>query len=319
MARTRFLFSTDFHGSETVWRKFLNAAKYFDLDALILSGDMTGKLMIPIVKRSDGLYDASLQGEQFELTEEDIPEFSKRCRMITYLPYVTTPEEVETISSDEAYREELFERLEQDVIRTWLSLIPDRVPRKCRVILSPGNDDKLSVDDVIREQVGSIRNLIFGEEEVVKLDREHEVLCFGWSNITPFDSPRECDEDELEERLERVVAKVRRMDTAVFCIHVPPYNAVIDEAPMITDDLKYVLRGGHTHMVPVGSKSVRKVIEKHQPLLGLHGHIHESPGFVNIGRTQCLNPGSEYAEGILKAFLVEINGPEITQLRRVEA
>ena len=319
MARTRFLFSTDFHGSETVWRKFLNAAKYFDLDALILSGDMTGKLMIPIIKRSDGLYDASLQGERHELTEEEIPDFSKKCRMITYLPYVTTPEEVETISADEAYREELFERLEQDVIRTWLSLIPDRVPRKCKVILSPGNDDKLSVDDVIREQVGSVRNLVFGEEEVVKLDREHEVLCFGWSNITPFNSPRECDEDELDERLERVVAKVRRMDTAVFCIHVPPYDSVIDEAPLITEDLKYVLRGGHTHMVPVGSKSVRRIIEKHQPLLGLHGHIHESPGFVNIGRTQCLNPGSEYAEGILKAFLVEIDGPKITQLRRVEA
>lgn len=319
MARTRFLFSTDFHGSETVWRKFLNAAKYFDLDALILSGDMTGKLMIPIVKRGDGMYDASLQGEEIRLSEEEIPEFSKRCRMITYLPYVTTPDEVDQIAADEGYREGLFERLEQDVIRTWLSLIPERVPRKCKVILSPGNDDKLSVDDVIREQVDSIPNLVFGEEEVVQLDREHEVLCFGWSNITPFHSPRECEEEELEERLERLVAQVHQIKTSVFCVHVPPHDSVIDEAPLITSDLKYVVRGGHTHMVPVGSKAVRKIIEKHQPLLGLHGHIHESPGFVNIGRTQCLNPGSEYAEGILKAFLVEINGPKITQLRRVEA
>jgi Icc-related predicted phosphoesterase len=319
MARTRFLFSTDFHGSETVWRKFLNAAKYFDLDALILSGDMTGKLLIPIVERDDGLYDAALQGEEFVLSEDEIPEFAERCRMITYLPYVTTRQEVDRIGRDESYREDLFERLEQDTIRTWLSLIPERVPRKCKVILSPGNDDKLSVDDVIREQVGAIPNLIFGEEEVVDLDGQHEVLCFGWSNITPFNSPRECDEDELEERLERVVSQIRHMKTAVFCIHVPPYDSVIDAAPLITEDLRYVVRGGHTHMVPVGSKSVRKVIEKYQPLLGLHGHIHESPGFVNIGRTQCLNPGSEYAEGILKGFLVEINGPRITQLRRVEA
>jgi len=72
-------------------------------------------------------------------------------------------------------------------------------------------------------------------------------------------------------------------------------------------------------MVPVGSKAVRTIIEKYQPLLGLHGHIHESPGFVRIGRTQCLNPGSEYAEGILKGYLVEINRSKITQLRRVEA
>ena len=239
--------------------------------------------------------------------------------MITYLPHVTTPEEVEQIAADEAYRETLFERLEQDVIRTWLSLIPDRVPPKCKVILSPGNDDKLSVDDVIRAQLGNIPNLIFGEEEVVPLDGQHEVLCFGWSNRTPFNSPRECDEQEMEERLERVVAEVRNLKTAVFCIHVPPYDSVIDQAPLITDDLRYVLRGGHTHMVPVGSTAVRTIIEKHQPLLGLHGHIHESPGFVHIGRTQCLNPGSEYAEGILKGFLVEISGSKITQLRRVEA
>lgn len=319
MAKTRFLFSTDFHGSETVWRKFLNAAKYFDLDALVLSGDMTGKLMIPIIKRPDGRYDASLQAEKFVLTEEDVPEFAKKCRMITYLPHVTTPEEVERIANDEKYRENLFEHLEQEAIRTWLSLIPDRVPLKCKVILSPGNDDKLSIDDIIRAETANIPNLIFGEEEVVALDKEHEVLCFGWSNPTPFNSPRECSEEELEERLERVAAQVRNLETSVFCIHVPPHDSVIDQAPLVTDDLKYDMSSGRIQMVPVGSKTVRKIIEKYQPLLGLHGHIHESPGFVNIGRTQCLNPGSEYAEGILKGFLVEIDGPRITQLRRVEA
>jgi Icc-related predicted phosphoesterase len=319
MAKTRFLFSTDFHGSEAVWRKFLNSAKYFDLDALVLSGDMTGKLMIPIVKRPDGKYDAALQAEKFVLTEDEIPEFAKKCRMITYLPYVTTPEEVERIANDGEYRENLFEHLEQETIRTWLSLIPDRVPPKCKVILSPGNDDKLSIDDIIRSETANIPNLIFGEAEVVALDKEHEVLCFGWSNPTPFNSPRECSEEELEERLEKVVAQVHNMKTAVFCIHVPPYDAVIDQAPLVTEDLKYDMSSGRIQMVPVGSKAVRKIIEKYQPLLGLHGHIHESPGFIRIGRTQCLNPGSEYAEGILKGFLVEINGPKITQLRRMEA
>jgi len=319
MAKTRFLFSTDFHGSETIWRKFLNSAKHFDLDALVLSGDMMGKLMIPIVERPDGKYDASLHAEQFVLTKEEIPDFAKRCRMITYLPYVTKPEEVERISNDETYREDLFERLEQETIRTWLSLIRDRVPEKCKVILSPGNDDKLSIDTIIRAEMANIPNLIFGEQEVVCLDDEHEVLCYGWSNPTPFNSPRECSEEEIETQLEKVVAQVKDMKTAVFCIHVPPYQSTIDEAPLITEDLKYDMSSGRVQMVPVGSTAVRKIIEKYQPLLGLHGHIHESPGFIHIGRTQCLNPGSEYAEGILKAFLVEINGPKITQLRRVEA
>jgi Icc-related predicted phosphoesterase len=318
MAKTRFLFSTDFHGSETIWRKFLNSAKIFDLDALILSGDMTGKLMIPIIERSDGRYDAVLQGEEFVLTKDEIPEFSKRCRMITYIPHITTPEEVTRISEDETYREDLFETLEQDVIRHWLSLIPDRVPPECKVILSPGNDDKLSIDDVIYAEMANIPNLIFGEEKVIRLDEDSEILCFGWSNPTPFDSPRECSEEEMEERLEKVASQVEDTDTAVFCIHVPPYDAIIDYAPLLTDNLSYDMHHGRVEMVPVGSTAVRKVIEKYQPLLGLHGHIHESPGFVHIGRTQCLNPGSEYTEGILKGFIVEIDGDKVLQLRRVE-
>ncbi|NIN64933.1 MAG: metallophosphoesterase [Anaerolineae bacterium] len=317
MAKTKFLFSTDFHGSETVWRKFLNAAKYFDLDALVISGDMTGKLLVPIVERTDGKFDAALYGEPQVLSEDEIPDFEKKCRMITYIPYRTTPEEVDRIAEDEQYREDVFERCECETIAHWLTLIPDRVPPDCKVIISPGNDDKLSIDEVIRTDPNP--QVIFGEEEVVELDEEHEVLCFGWSNPTPFNSPRECSEEELEERLERTVAKVKNIETAVFCIHVPPYNTFIDEAPMLENDLSVAVRGGHTHMVPVGSTAVRKIIEEYQPLLGLHGHIHESPGRIMLGRTECLNPGSEYAEGILKGFLVEIDGNKLTQLRRIDA
>lgn len=317
MAKTKFLFSTDLHGSETVWRKFLNAARIFDLDALVLSGDMTGKLMVPIIKRPDGLYDATLLGEKHLLSEEEIPDFEKRCRMITYIPYVTTPEEAARIGNDEEYREDLFERMEGEIVKAWLSLIPDRVPPHCKVIISPGNDDKLSIDEIIRRDPNP--QVIFGEEEVVFLDDEHEVLCFGWSNPTPFNSPRECSEEELEERLEAVVAQVKNLERAVFCIHVPPYKSLIDEAPEVDENLNPMLWGTRTRMVPVGSKTVRKIIERYQPLLALHGHIHESPGFAKIGRTQCLNPGSEYGEGILKGFLVELDGPRITQLSRFEA
>jgi len=317
MAKTKFLFSTDFHGSETVWRKFLNASKYFDLDALVISGDMTGKLLVPIVKRPDGDFDASLYGERYVLSEDEVPEFEHKCRMITHIPYRTTPEEVERIAEDDLYKEDVFEKMECETIRHWLTLIPDRVPPDCKVIISPGNDDKLSIDEVIRAD--SNAQVIFGEEEVVALDEEHEVLCFGWSNPTPFNSPRERSEEELEERLERTVAKVKNIETAVFCIHVPPYNTFIDQAPALEDDLSFSTKGGHYRMVPVGSTAVRKIILKYQPLLGLHGHIHESPGRMKLGRTECMNPGSEYAEGILKGFLVEIDGNKLTQLRRIDA
>ncbi len=314
MAKVRFLFSTDLHGSEVVWRKFLNSAKIFDLDALVISGDMTGKLIIPIYKQDDGTYKSALFGEEKVLKESDLPDYEKEVRKHSFLPYVTTREEASKIDQDENFREKIFEQLQINVIKKWLSLVPEKVPSKCRVILTPGNDDLLEIDEVIR----SDPNVTYGEEEVVSLDEEHQVACCGWSTPTPWNTPRECSEEELLVKLERAVAKVKDFRTAVFCFHCPPYETQIDLAPKLTEDFTPVYAQGRPVMIPVGSKSVRKVIEKYQPLLALHGHIHESSGYVKIGRTQCLNPGSEYGEGILRAYLVELNGPKITRLQRVE-
>lgn len=315
MARTRFLFATDLHGSEEVWKKFLNSSKYFDLDALVLSGDMTGKLIIPVVKRDDGRYDSSLHGKDRILEEKDLASFEEEIRRAAYIPYRTTPEEAAEIHANEEKRENLFKRLQVEIVRYWLTLIPPRVPDKCRVILSPGNDDVFEIDEVIKEN----GRVIYGEENVVALDNEHEVACMGWSNPTPWNSPRECSEEELWERIEKVVSQIRDVDRSVFCFHCPPYDSQIDHAPKLKPDFTPVYAHGRPLMVPVGSKSVRRAIEKHQPLLCLHGHIHESPGFINIGRTKCLNPGSEYGEGILRAFLVELEGKKIPRLQRVEA
>ncbi|GAH74642.1 unnamed protein product, partial [marine sediment metagenome] len=173
MAKTRFMFATDLHGSETVWRKFLNTAKIYDLDALVLSGDMTGKIMVPIIKREDGKYTSHLLGREYILSEEELPEYEKKVRMASYLPYRTTPEESVKIGNNEEYRENLFEKLECDIVEHWLTLISDRVPDKCKVIMSPGNDDKFAIDEVIKKDP----RITFGEEEVVDLDGEHEVLC----------------------------------------------------------------------------------------------------------------------------------------------
>jgi len=314
-AKTKFLFATDIHGAEQVWRKFLNSAKYFNLDALVLSGDMTGKMIIPLIKRPDGKYDATLLKTDYVLTKEEILGFEKKVRAAAYIPYQTTPEEAAELRADSEKVEKLFEKLQVEIVKIWLDLVPEKVPEKCKVIISPGNDDKLAIDDVIRSRP----RVIYGESNVVSLDEEHEVACCGWSNPTPWNSPRECSEEELLERLERTVSNVKNIRAAVFCFHVPPYNSEIDRAPKLDKDFRPIYEGGRPVFIPVGSKAVRRVIEKYQPLLGLHGHIHESPGFVKIGRTQCLNPGSEYSEGILKAFLVEIDGEKITRLQRVEA
>jgi Icc-related predicted phosphoesterase len=57
----------------------------------------------------------------------------------------------------------------------------------------------------------------------------------------------------------------------------------------------------------VGSTAVREAIERHQPVLSLHGHVHESRGTAKIGRTLAINPGSEYNQGLLRGAIVQLN------------
>ena len=42
----RLFFATDIHGSEICWKKFINAGKWYEVDTLILGGDMTGKAIV---------------------------------------------------------------------------------------------------------------------------------------------------------------------------------------------------------------------------------------------------------------------------------
>ena len=199
------------------------------------------------------------------------------------------------------------------MVKDWLSLIPKKAP-DVRVIIHPGNDDKFVLDDVLRNSP----NIVFAEESVVRFDDRHEAACVGWSNPTPWHSPRECTEEQLLEKLEKTVSQLKSVETSCFCFHVPPYNSTIDMAPKLDATLRPVYEGGRPAFIPVGSKSVRRVIEKYQPLLGLHGHIHESPGLVKIGKTQCINPGSEYSEGILRAYIIELEDGKAKRLQRLE-
>ncbi len=315
MAKIRFLFASDFHGNETVWRKFLNSASMFKVDMLLMGGDLTGKVLIPIVDRGDGFYESDFLDQKHVVPKSEVEEFRKKVKSYCYIPYVCSKAEFEELNTAGPDRiEKVFENLEVQTMKEWCDLIPERVTKNVKVVIHPGNDDKFAIDEVLKAHP----SVTFAEETVLDVDGEHEFLCFGWSNPTPWNSPRECPEEELMEKLERVVAKVHDFETAVFCIHVPPYDSEIDRAPLLDKDFRPVMQGGRPVYIPVGSKSVRTVIEKHQPLLGLHGHIHEAPGFLKIGRTQCLNPGSEYSEGLLKAFLLEIDGKKILRMQRVE-
>ncbi len=95
------------------------------------------------------------------------------------------------------------------------------------------------------------------------------------------------------------------MQRTIFNFHCPPYGSNLDEAPQIDQDLN--VKDAGRSLVPVGSTAVRDSIMKHQPLLSLHGHIHEGKGTARLGKTLAINAGSMYEQGVLQGVLVELD------------
>jgi Icc-related predicted phosphoesterase len=81
----------------------------------------------------------------------------------------------------------------------------------------------------------------------------------------------------------------------------------LDYAPELGGDLRAVVTAGGPHMVPVGSTATRDAISTYSPMLGLHGHIHESRGVRELDGVPIGNPGSEYSEGILGGLLIDVD------------
>jgi len=119
-------------------------------------------------------------------------------------------------------------------------------------------------------------------------------------------------------RLNELAEQVRDPRRAVFMIHVPPHDSGLDTAPILDENLRPTVSAGDVLRGPVGSTAVRRLIEERQPLLSIHGHIHESAGERKIGETLSLNPGSEANHGILRGYLVDIGDEGIELVQRVE-
>ena len=312
--QTNILFATDMHGSEGAWRKFLNASALLKVNVAICGGDLTGKMIVPIIERSDGKYNYYFMGKTNTIESKDLEKAFKDVRGIGYYPYQTTESEYAEMRQNSTKVDDVFHKVMEATLKNWLDLIRQKVPNETQVIVCPGNDDRTLVDDAINNH----KDVINAEGKVIKIDEMHELISTGWVNPSPWKTAREEDDDKLEVRLEKYISQLKDTNSAIFNFHAPPFESKLDEAPLLDKDLNPIIQGGRVVMVPVGSKAVRKLIEKYKPLLGLHGHIHESSGSIKIGKTHCVNPGSEYAEGILRAFLIELKGNQITKLQRIE-
>jgi uncharacterized protein len=305
----RLYYASDIHGTEVLWKKFLNASKTYSAKVLVMGGDITGKMVIPIVREPSGVSTATLFGrtERME-SESEIEKFERRVRGNGMYPYRTTAEEVAGIAAlSEEEQERWFEQVMLESFRGWLELADERLDgTEVRCFVMPGNDDPPSLEGVI-ESASRVESC---DEKVVEFDG-YAMLSLGYSNRTPWDSPRELDEDVLHQRIVALAEQLGDQTRAVWNIHVPPRDSQLDTAAELDDDFNVVLVGRQPHMIPVGSQAVRDAIETYQPLAALHGHIHESPGATRIGRTLCINPGSDYHTGRISGCIVNLRGDHV--------
>lgn len=307
MAVTTVFFATDIHGSELCWKKFINAAKFYGANVLILGGDMTGKAIVPLIHQGGKTYKVTLLEQEFTLNdEESLSEMEKRIRSRGYYPYRTTPEEAIALAQHPEKLDALFFQLVLQTAAEWLTYAEDKLRGSgVRCFVSPGNDDVFALDDLLRAS----QTVTLAEGRAIAIDEQHHLISSGWSNRTPWHTYREEDEEGLRARYEAMIGQLPNPQRAIFNFHVPPYACGLDDAPELTADLRPKNAG--QSVVPVGSTAVRAVIERYQPMLGLFGHIHEARAATRIGKTLCINPGSIYEQGRLMGALVKLENGKI--------
>jgi uncharacterized protein len=311
---TRLFFASDFHGSDRIFRKFVNSAKHYGANVLIMGGDVVGKLAIPIIREAKGGYRARLMDKTEHLEDEaDLQNFDDRLKTLGFYSRIMDEDEYTEIRSDEAAIDRLFHGLARDRLQSWIELAETRLADSgVKIYVIGGNDDDPEVLQLL-EDVKSA-TVVYCEGKEVEIADHHSMISVGFSNRTPWQTPRELDDEDLGSVIEDLAGAVADSRHSIFNLHVPPVDSTLDTCPKLdwtTDPPTQIVKGGQVVMHGAGSQAVRRAIEQHQPMLSLHGHIHESAGVVKIGRTTAVNPGSEYGEGVLRGCLLTLGRDEV--------
>ncbi len=315
---TRIYIASDLHAAEKAWRKYVNAIKgdVYRADVALLAGDLTGKAIVPILEQGDG-YETELLGvHRRARDQQELATLRRDIADMGFYSFLTSAAEAERLADDEAGRDELLERLMTERVHEWMALATERLGGgSVPLYLIPGNDDEFTIDQALDTPGYAPVN---ADGRVLDIPGGLQLLASGWSNNTPWNTPREESEDELYTRLEALAEQVRDPRRAIFMIHVPPYDSGLDEAPLLDENLRPTISAGDVLRGPVGSTAVRRILEKYQPVLSVHGHIHESGGERRIGETLAINPGSEANHGILRGYLIDIGKRGVELAQRVE-
>jgi len=300
----RIFFTADIHNSELVFRKILSIPSLYNPDVMIISGDLTGKAIVPIIKKEDGSYICTFQGEKHVMkNEKEVKEFETKLLNKGIYPHICSKEEVVELQNDQAKLDALFKKLTVKRIEYWVRELEEKVPENVMVLMMPGNDDIWEIDEII----SSSKRVINPLKKVVNMEYGYQIISLDYVNPTPWNTPREADENEIMKMLEKYLEKIENTGKVICNFHCPPDNTNIDLAPKLDKKLRPVYKFGELELQHVGSKSIRKFMEKYSPLLGLHGHIHEAEGYDKVGRTLVINPGSQYSAGMLKGIIVDLD------------
>jgi Icc-related predicted phosphoesterase len=316
--RFRVFVASDIHGAEGTWRKFLNALRSnaYEADAALYAGDLTGKAIVPLLPLEDGGWEATVGGRREVARDE--AELARLERAIAdhgYYSHRTSREEMDRLAADDGALEHLFRQKIEERVRDWMALADERLEgTRTPVALIPGNDDEFGIDPFLDGSTACMNV----DERTAELG-PFGVIGFAYSQPTPWNTPRELSEEEIAERLSALGERLADPARSIFLIHVPPYDCGLDQAPLLDESLRPTVSAGDVLRGPVGSKSVRAVIERLRPPLAVHGHVHESPGHVRVGATTCVNPGSEADAGVLRGYLVDLGEDGVQRAFRTEA
>jgi Icc-related predicted phosphoesterase len=220
-----------------------------------------------------------------------------KINAIGFYPYITDKKEAEHLHAHQDEVMHIFHRLINERLKHWIELADEKLKDSpAKIFMAPGNDDPMEMDAILEAskvmQSASMKNLdVLG----------HEMITIAHTSPTPWDTPREWSEEEMAKNIDKLASTIKNMEKAIFNFHDPPYGTMLDYAPKLKD-----MRQSAGEVEHVGSKAVAEKIKQYQPFLGLHGHIHESRAAQKIGRTFCVNPGSEYGEGILRGVLLTL-------------
>lgn len=302
--KLKIWFVTDIHGSNVCFRKFLNSLKTdISPDVIILGADISGKYVIPILNKNGSEWMLHIDGKDYVINNSSELNIKKdELSDKGFYPYVCDEITYNKLQKDESFYDIIFKRLRIERLREWVKLTEQRVTDKSKkVIINCGNDDPWYLDEILK----SSKTIIVPEGKLLYLNDEITMISTGLANMTPWNCPRDVTEYELTKTIESMTSKVPDFNKCIFNFHCPPINTSLDKAPKLDKNLNVLVSGTGIMFESVGSTAVRASIEKYQPIVSLHGHIHEQHGFEKIGNTICFNPGSEYNEGLLNGVYLE--------------